>query len=115
MTTPVPPPLLPTDILAAVTWIATIPGFTPDMVGGTLPPDVDPATNEPAAWLRARTSTAITPGAGQTSLANFLQSGSSNNAMALTSQPGGTGSITSSFSWTTADMASEIAVALVAG
>ncbi len=57
MTTPfTPSTLLPTDILVALTWIATITGFTPDMVGETLPPDVIPAQgrvkSRPAPWLR---------------------------------------------------------------
>lgn len=64
MTTPVPPPLLPTDILVAAAWIATIPGFSPAMVDETLPPDVDPAAGEPAAWLKTGFITVNTVGGG---------------------------------------------------
>lgn len=51
MTTPAAP-LLPTDVLVAAAWLATIPGFTAAMTGELLPPDVDPVTGEPAAWLQ---------------------------------------------------------------
>lgn len=51
-----PPPLQPTDVLVAAAWIASIDGFTADMVGETLPPDVLPpdgaGTAYPAPWLK---------------------------------------------------------------
>jgi hypothetical protein len=47
---------MPTDVLVAAAWIATIPGFTPAMTGETLPPDVLPPTPggriRPAPWLK---------------------------------------------------------------
>jgi len=47
---------MPTDVLVAAAWIASIPGFTPAMTGERLPPDVLPPTagkkNRPAPWLK---------------------------------------------------------------
>lgn len=52
----VPPAPMPTDVLVAAAWIATIPGFTADMTGERLPPDVLPPTAgkriRPAPWLK---------------------------------------------------------------
>lgn len=44
-------PLECTDELVAVAWIASVPGFSPAMVGTTLPADVNP-DGSPAAWLK---------------------------------------------------------------
>lgn len=44
-------PLVPSDEMAAVAWIASIDGFTADMVGETLPPDAD-AQGNPSPWLQ---------------------------------------------------------------
>lgn len=56
MTGYVPPPPMPTDLLVAAAWIASIDGFTADMVGERLPPDVLPPSpgkrNQPASWLK---------------------------------------------------------------
>lgn len=60
------PPLQPTDILVAVTWIATIPGFTAAMAGATLPPDTDEDEHgrpRPAPWLKTGFVT-VTPAGG---------------------------------------------------
>jgi hypothetical protein len=47
---------MPTDVLVAAAWIATIPGFTSDMTGDRLPPDTLPPTAakriRPAPWLK---------------------------------------------------------------
>jgi hypothetical protein len=48
VTTPLP--LEATDELVCAQWIATIPGFTPAMVGTTLPPDVN-ADGSLAPWV----------------------------------------------------------------
>jgi hypothetical protein len=68
LTTFTRPPLQPTTVLVATAWIATIPGFTPEMVGPRLPPDVLPrdgaGTAYPAPWLKTGfiTVTLITGG-----------------------------------------------------
>lgn len=64
-----PPAPQPTDLLVAAAWIATIDGFTPDMVGERLPPDVLPpspgkAPNRPAPWLKTGFVTVQTVGGG---------------------------------------------------
>lgn len=47
---------MPTDVLVAAAWIATIPGFTPQMTGDRLPSDVLPPAagrkDRPAPWLK---------------------------------------------------------------
>lgn len=43
-------PLLPNDELVATAWIASVPGFTPAMVGTQLPPDVN-ADGSVASWI----------------------------------------------------------------
>src|SRR6202000_595359 len=52
----VAPPLMPTDLLVAQAWIGSITGFTTEMVGENLPPDVLPAEgrkrSRPAPWLK---------------------------------------------------------------
>lgn len=56
MTGYAPPPPMPTDLLVAAAWIASIPGFTPAMVDERLPPDVLPPAPakriRPAPWLK---------------------------------------------------------------
>ena len=57
MTGYVRPSPMPTDVLVAAAWIASIPGFTTGMVGERLPPDVlapapDKPKNRPAPWLK---------------------------------------------------------------
>lgn len=47
----IPLPLEPNDELVAAAWLASIPGLSPAMVATTLPPDVDPRTGNPAAWV----------------------------------------------------------------
>jgi hypothetical protein len=54
-------PLLPSDEIVTVAWIATIGGFTPAMVGTTLPADVDP-DGGPAGWLQTGYVTVATVG-----------------------------------------------------
>lgn len=46
-----PPPPVPTDVLVASAWLATVPGITPAMTGPRLPPDVLP-TKKLAPWVR---------------------------------------------------------------
>jgi hypothetical protein len=64
----VPPRPQPTDLLVAAAWIATIPGFTPGMVGERLPPDVQPPApgkrNRPAPWLKTGFVTVQVVGGG---------------------------------------------------
>ena len=67
------------------------------------------------AGLHMRGSNTVTPGGGQTDIVTYAQINSAANQLLVSKQAGGTGTITSSFSWTTADMAAEIAVALAAG
>src|SRR5690242_1187908 len=59
---------MPTDLLVATAWIATIPGFTADMVGERLPPDVLPPApgkkNRPAPWLKTGFITVQVVGGG---------------------------------------------------
>jgi hypothetical protein len=57
---------MPTDRLVAAAWIAGIPGFTPDMVGERLPPDVvqDHGQPVPAPWLRTGFVTVQKSGGG---------------------------------------------------
>lgn len=59
---------MPTDVLVAAEWIATIPGFTREMTGERLPPDVLPPTPEqpirPAPWLRTGFVTVQSVGGG---------------------------------------------------
>ncbi|MGH3296091.1 MAG: hypothetical protein ACRDP7_30260 [Trebonia sp.] len=47
---------MPTDVLVAAEWIATIPGFSREMTGERLPPDVLPSAPgkriRPAPWLK---------------------------------------------------------------
>ena len=45
------PAPLPTDVLVAAAWLATVPGFTPEMTGPKLPPDVLP-DGKAAPWIR---------------------------------------------------------------
>lgn len=63
-----PPPPMPTDLLVAAEWIATIPGFTTDMVDEKLPPDVLPAEGRkkarPAPWLKTGFVTVSNVGGG---------------------------------------------------
>lgn len=65
------------------------------------------------AALHMRGANTVTPGGSQTAIETAAQSGS--NQAILTTQAGGTGTITSSFGWTTADETSMIAVAMEAG
>jgi hypothetical protein len=50
VTTPATIPLASGDEEAAVAWIASVPGFTPAMVGTVLPPDIGP-DGQPAPWI----------------------------------------------------------------
>jgi hypothetical protein len=59
---------MPTDVLVAAAWLATIPGFTADMTGERLPPDVLPPDLEgrirPAPWLKTGFITVQVVGGG---------------------------------------------------
>lgn len=56
-------PLDGTDELVCAQWIATITGFTPAMVGTTLPPDVN-ADGSPAPWVTTGFVTVAVVGGG---------------------------------------------------
>jgi hypothetical protein len=60
VTNPAIPPAT-TDRLVAKTWIGSIPGFTMEMVGDRLPPDVNPDRSQ-AAWIRTGFVTVATSG-----------------------------------------------------
>jgi hypothetical protein len=59
---------MPTDLLVAAEWIGTIAGFTTEMVGEKLPPDVLPAEgrkrSRPAPWLKTGFITVQVVGGG---------------------------------------------------
>jgi hypothetical protein len=61
VTTPPVPDLLNNNTVVTVAWIASIPGFTTDMAGPQLPPDVNP-DGSPAAWLQTGYITCNTVG-----------------------------------------------------
>lgn len=67
------------------------------------------------AGLHMRGANTVTPGGSQTDIVTYAQINGANNQLLVSRQAGGTGTITSSFSWTTADMTALIAVALKAG
>lgn len=67
------------------------------------------------AFLHMRGANTVTVGGSQTAVITYAQTGGTSNQLIATKQTGGTGTIVSSFSWTTPDMAAEIAVAVKAG
>jgi hypothetical protein len=64
----VPPPLQATDLLVAAAWIGSVDGFTMQMVGEKLPPDVLPPEPgkpvRPAPWLETGFITVSRSGGG---------------------------------------------------
>lgn len=56
-------PVLPTDVLVASAWLARVPGFSAEMTGPRLPPDVLP-DGTIAPWVHTGFATAQTVGGG---------------------------------------------------
>lgn len=61
------PPATASDTLVAAEWIATIPGFSREIVGDRLPPPViqSPGGERPAPWLRTGFVTVTWAGGGR--------------------------------------------------